>query len=86
MGDIVAGIAGLTIGLVACGQPATEKQPSADDVTADRVTRRVPQHNNEHVEAWKTIIVPNQPLSMHRHDNPRTVPEVSTEQWGRGRG
>lgn len=73
MRAIVAGIAGLTIGLVACGQPAAEKQPSADEVTPDPVTRRVPQLNNEHVEAWKTIIVPNQPLSMHRHDNPRAI-------------
>ena len=32
-----------------------------------------PQFENEHVEVWKSIIVPNQPLEMHRHDNPRAI-------------
>lgn len=36
-------------------------------------TRRVPQFENEHVEVWKSIIYPNQPLSMHRHDHPRAL-------------
>ena len=36
-------------------------------------TRRVPQFENEHVLVWKSIIVPNQPLEMHRHDNPRAI-------------
>ena len=67
MRAIVIGIA-LTVGLTACGQPAVE-----DRGTAQEVTRRVPQFENEHVEVWKTIISPNQPLSMHRHDNPRAI-------------
>jgi quercetin dioxygenase-like cupin family protein len=67
MRAIVAGIA-LTVGLAACGQPDVEEQ-----VTGQEVTRRVPQFENEHVEVWKTIILPNQPLSMHRHDNPRAI-------------
>jgi len=67
MRAIVAGIA-LTVGLTACGQPAVEEQ-----ATGQEVTRRVPQFENEHVEVWKTIILPNQPLSMHRHDNPRAI-------------
>ena len=36
-------------------------------------TQRVPQFENEHVVVWKSIIYPNQPLSMHRHDNPRAL-------------
>ena len=36
-------------------------------------TRRVPQFENQHVEVWKSIIIPNQPLSMHRHDHPRAI-------------
>jgi hypothetical protein len=36
-------------------------------------TRRIPQFENDHVKVWKSIIVPNQPLSMHRHEQPRTV-------------
>lgn len=50
-------------------------QPDATSTTAsmDEETRRVPQFENEHVEVWKSIIVPNQPLEMHRHDNPRAI-------------
>ena len=30
-------------------------------------TRREPQFENEHVRVWKSIIMPNQPLALHRH-------------------
>jgi beta-alanine degradation protein BauB len=36
-------------------------------------THRVFQFENEHVRVWKTIIMPNQPLKMHRHDCARVV-------------
>lgn len=36
-------------------------------------TRRIPQFENEHVRVWKSIIEPNQPLSMHRHEAGRTL-------------
>ena len=36
-------------------------------------THRVFQFENEHVRVWKTVIMPNQPLNMHRHDCPRVV-------------
>jgi hypothetical protein len=36
-------------------------------------TRRVPQFENDHVRVWKSIILPNQPLSMHRHEHGRTI-------------
>ena len=36
-------------------------------------TRREPQFENEHVKVWKSIIVPNQPLTLHRHDHGRTI-------------
>lgn len=39
----------------------------------EEITRRVPQFENEHVEVWKSIIMPNQPLTMHRHDDPRAL-------------
>ncbi|MBI4471450.1 MAG: hypothetical protein HY646_02205 [Acidobacteria bacterium] len=38
-----------------------------------QVTQRVPQFENQYVKVWKTIIMPNQPLSMHRHENGRTI-------------
>ena len=52
----------LTLLLVACG-PAPQEQ----------ATGRTPQFDNEHVEVWKSVIVPTQPLEMHRHDNPRAI-------------
>jgi hypothetical protein len=36
-------------------------------------TRREPQFNNDQVEVWKSIIMPNQPLALHRHDYGRTI-------------
>jgi quercetin dioxygenase-like cupin family protein len=57
--------------LVAC---APTGESAADQPTAEQeVTRRIPQFENEHVEVWKSIILPNQPLSMHRHDNARAI-------------
>jgi hypothetical protein len=39
-------------------------------------THRVLQFENEHVKVWKTIIMPHQPLKMHRHDCSRVIPKV----------
>jgi quercetin dioxygenase-like cupin family protein len=36
-------------------------------------TRREPQFENGEVKVWKSIILPNQPLSLHRHDHGRTI-------------
>ena len=36
-------------------------------------TRREPQFENTNVRVWKSIIMPNQPLSLHRHDFGRTI-------------
>lgn len=36
-------------------------------------TRREPQFDNEHVRAWKSIIMPNQPLAQHRHERGRAL-------------
>jgi hypothetical protein len=36
-------------------------------------TRREPQFKNAEVEVWKSIIMPNQPLAIHRHDLGRTI-------------
>ncbi len=58
----VCTMAALSLSLVACVE-------AADEVA----TGRTPQFENEHVEVWKSVIVPNQPLSMHRHDNPRVI-------------
>jgi hypothetical protein len=36
-------------------------------------TRREPQFENSEVRVWKSIIMPNQPLALHRHDHGRTI-------------
>ena len=54
--------------------------PNEEDLQSanpEEITRRIPQFENEYVEVWKSIIVPNQPLTMHRHDNPRAIISLS---------
>ena len=36
-------------------------------------TRREPQFENDHVKVWKSIIMPNQPLTQHRHEHGRAL-------------
>ena len=36
-------------------------------------TTRIPQFENEHVKVWKSVIVPNAPLTSHRHEHGRTI-------------
>lgn len=36
-------------------------------------TQRFPQFENEDVKVWKSLVLPNQPLNMHRHEHPRVI-------------
>lgn len=36
-------------------------------------TQRYPQFENEDVKVWKSVVYPNTPLAMHRHDHPRVI-------------
>lgn len=36
-------------------------------------TRREPQFENDYVRSWKSIIMPNQPLTQHRHEHGRAL-------------
>ncbi len=36
-------------------------------------TRREPQFENQYVRVWKSIIMPNQPLALHRHEKGRAL-------------
>lgn len=36
-------------------------------------TQRFPQFENEDVKVWKSVVYPNAPLAMHRHDHPRVI-------------
>ena len=53
--------------VAACG-PGAEPPEEPEQTTG-----RTPQFENEYVEVWKSVIVPDQPLEMHRHDNPRAI-------------
>jgi quercetin dioxygenase-like cupin family protein len=64
--------------VAAACSPADDTAPvdavsTAQATSMEEETRRVPQFENEHVLVWNSIIVPNQPLEMHRHDNPRAI-------------
>ena len=64
----------------------------------EQKTKRVPQFENERVKVWRSIVYPNEPLSMHRHDHARVIIPVvggsmkivqqggasSTHQWDAG--
>ena len=36
-------------------------------------TRRIPQFENDEVKVWKGIVMPNEQLTMHRHEHPRII-------------
>ena len=62
--------------VLACEPPAEERMAEQSDpaeVATAQTTQRIPQFENEHVEVWKSIIMPDQPLTMHRHDQPRAI-------------
>jgi beta-alanine degradation protein BauB len=40
-------------------------------------TGREPQFDNDEVKVWKSVILPNSPLPMHRHDHPRVIIALS---------
>lgn len=54
--------------LIVIGAGAMSQQPQTQSAT-----RREPQFENQHVRVWKSVILPKQPLSLHRHDHGRTL-------------
>ena len=52
---------------------ATIAGVSAIAQTQSSQTRREPQFENANVRVWKSIIMPNQPLTLHRHEFGRTI-------------
>jgi hypothetical protein len=36
-------------------------------------TQRIAQFENDDVKVWKSIVVPNAPLTMHRHEHGRVI-------------
>ena len=65
----VAAVLAVTVPVSGCGETGEPAEPDAKAAT----TGRTPQFENEYVQVWKSVIAPNQPLEMHRHDNPRAI-------------
>jgi hypothetical protein len=40
-------------------------------------TQRAPQFENDDVKVWKSVVLPNAPLTMHRHEHPRVIIALS---------
>lgn len=40
---------------------------------ASQQTQRIPQFENDEVKVWKSIVMPNAPLAMHRHEHGRVI-------------
>ncbi|MGB6158901.1 MAG: hypothetical protein WBH45_11495 [Acidobacteriaceae bacterium] len=36
-------------------------------------TQRFPRFENENVRVWRSLVLPNSPLAMHRHDHGRVI-------------
>jgi quercetin dioxygenase-like cupin family protein len=36
-------------------------------------SQRAPQFENDAVKVWRTSVLPNAPLTMHRHEHPRVI-------------
>ena len=36
-------------------------------------TGREPQFENAEVKVWKSVVLPNDPLPLHRHEHPRVI-------------
>ena len=62
-----------SLGLVIAGVFVAGVAVGALQQQAASGTRREPQFENEHVRVWKSIIMPNQPLTLHRHEHGRTI-------------
>jgi hypothetical protein len=74
-----------------CLAPLTSQQ------TTD--AQRTPQFENGDVKVWKTVVLPNAPLTMHTHDHARVLVALSggtmkivnedgtseTQQWDTGK-
>src|SRR6185295_467413 len=41
--------------------------------TQQQPSRREPQFENDRAHSWKSIIMPGQPLTYHRHDHARAI-------------
>jgi beta-alanine degradation protein BauB len=59
--------------LVACGVLIGALAVAVAQQKQAATTQRTPQFENPNVKVWKTLIMPNQPLTLHRHENGRVI-------------
>jgi beta-alanine degradation protein BauB len=71
VGEAAAMVAVLVFGAGWAARSAERAAQNAAQGAAQ--TQRVPQFENEDVKVWKSLVLPNQPLTMHRHDHPRVI-------------
>ena len=62
---IVLSLFGIIATLLAASAVWSSEQASS--------TQRVAQFENAHVKVWRSTIVPNAPLPLHRHDHGRVI-------------
>jgi len=62
---IVRGVIG-AVALLGAFEVGRSQQPAA-------TSQRFPQFENEDVRVWRSVVVPNAPLALHRHDHPRVI-------------
>jgi hypothetical protein len=62
MSGAIAGLAVVAVGfgVMRAQQPGPQSQ-------------RFPQFENDDVKVWRSLVVPNSPLTLHRHDHPRVI-------------
>ena len=63
----IAIVGALIVAGIAAADASQQSQAAATQ------TRREPQFENDNVRVWKSTIMPNQPLSLHRHEHGRTI-------------
>jgi hypothetical protein len=56
------------VGLVVCSATVVVMRSQQQGAT-----QRYPQFENDDVRVWKSVVYPNAPLTMHRHDHPRVI-------------
>jgi quercetin dioxygenase-like cupin family protein len=54
-------------------QPAPVQTSLAQTGAAGAQAQRVAQFENDAVKVWRTTVLPNAPLTMHRHEHPRVI-------------
>jgi beta-alanine degradation protein BauB len=47
--------------------------PAALMLQPPAATHREPQFENDQVKVWKSIVMPNAPLALHRHEHARVI-------------